>query len=76
MKEFIQKKISSLVFRTVGFDEKIISSKLLDSISLIDLIVAIEEHLDINIPTGDVIESNFDTIDLMYEYLEKLSKNA
>ncbi len=76
MKDFIQKELSNLVFRTVEFDEKIISTKMLDSINLVDLIVSIEEHLEINIPTADVTESNFDTIYLMCEYLEKLSENG
>jgi len=72
LKVFIQNELSELVFKTVSFDEKLISTKTLDSISLIDLIVAIEDHLDISIPTSDVIESNFDSIDLISEYINNL----
>ena len=61
------------MFTTVDFNEKLISSKTLDSISLIDLIVAIEDHLNITIPTVDVVEKNFDTINAMADYLRVLT---
>lgn len=76
LKKIIQEELNDLIFRTVEFDEKLISTKTLDSISLVDLIVTIEEHLDINIPTGDVIEDNFETINAMYLYLSNLKTNG
>jgi acyl carrier protein len=76
LKSFIQEEITNLVFRTVEYDEKLLSAKLLDSISLVDLIVAIEDHLDITVPTADVTEENFDSIDIMSTYLDKLQKDA
>jgi acyl carrier protein len=76
LKSFIQEEITNLVFRTVEYDEKLLSAKLLDSISLVDLIVAIEDHLDITVPTADVTEENFDSIDIMCTYLDKLQKDA
>ena len=75
IKKIIQEELNDLIFRTVEFDEKLISTKTLDSISLVDLIVTIEEHLDISIPTGDIVENNFETINAMYLYLNSLKTN-
>ena len=69
LKEFIQNELKELIFRTVDFDEALISTKTLDSIILIDLIVAIEEFADISIPTSDVNEENFETITIMSKFI-------
>lgn len=60
-----------LAFKKVSFDESIIKSKLLDSISTVDLIVSIEELIGKEIPQHLVNEENFDTIDCIYETLKK-----
>jgi acyl carrier protein len=60
---FIQDEISKLTFKKVGFDESIIKSKLLDSITLVDLLVSIEEQIGKQIPQHLINEENFDTID-------------
>ncbi len=72
LKEFIQNELKELLFKTVSFEEKLISTRTLDSITLIDLIVAIEDFADITIPTADVNQDNFDTINSMSEYIKSL----
>jgi acyl carrier protein len=71
IKTIIQEEIMKLAFKKVSFDESIIKSKLLDSISTVDLIVSIEERIGKQIPQYLVTEENFDTIDCIYETLQK-----
>lgn len=71
IKIIIQEEIMKLAFKKVSFDESIIKSKLLDSISTVDLIVSIEELIGKEIPQHLVNEENFDTIDCIYETLKK-----
>jgi len=67
----IQEEIEGLAFRKVALDESIIKSKLLDSITVVDLAVAIEEKTGVYVPATDVNEENFDTINRIAVYLEK-----
>jgi len=73
LKQHIQEEIQSLAFTRVEFDESLIKSKLLDSITVVDLVVAIEEKTGIHVPIAEVTEENFDTIDKMIEYLQTKS---
>jgi len=72
LKEFIQNELKELIFKTVDFDEPLISTKVLDSILLVDLIVAIEEFADVSIPAGEVNEEYFETINKISEYIYSL----
>jgi len=74
LKEFIQTELKEIIFRNVDFNEPLLSTKVLDSISLVDLIVAIEEYAGVSVPTGDVTEENFDTIDKISEYISSLKE--
>ena len=73
IKSFIQEQIEELTFTHVEFDEALISSKLMDSITLVDLMVAIEDETGKKIPANDVTEENFDTIAKIEAYLSTLN---
>ena len=60
---FIQNEIKTLAFKKVTTDESLIKSKLLDSISIVDLLVSIEEKIGKKIPQHLINEDNLDTID-------------
>jgi len=62
----------NLAFVKVGFDDSLIKSKVLDSISLVDLLVAIEDKTGKNIPQHLINAENFDTINIIIETLKKL----
>lgn len=72
--EKIQKEIARLAFKNVSRTESLIQSKLLDSISLIDLIMFIEEETGKQIPQHLIIEENFDTIEAILKTLKKLDE--
>lgn len=67
--DFLTDEIENLVFYRVSEEEALVSSKLLDSIGLVDLAVAIEQQYGIKIPFNEINEENFDQIRLIAEYI-------
>ena len=72
LKQFIQDEVRNLAFVSVGFDDALITSKLLDSITVVDLIVSIEDKTGKQIPQHLIKEENFDTINLICDTLKNL----
>lgn len=72
IKIFIQEEIMNLAFKKVSFEESIIKSKLLDSISVVDLLVTIEEKTGKKIPQHLFNEDNLDTIDMIVHTLSSI----
>ena len=71
IKEFLREEVQKFAFKKVTDTESLAKSRLLDSITLVDLAVAIEEEYKIKIPFTEITEENFDTIDLIVTYLDK-----
>jgi acyl carrier protein len=69
VKKIVSNFVSELIFKSVEPEEKLISTKTLDSISLVDLAVAIEESFNIEIPLSEMKVEEFDTINLMTTYI-------
>ena len=59
LKIFIQEEILALAFKKVKDDESLIKSKLLDSISVVDLLVSIEDKTGKKIPQHLFNEENY-----------------
>ena len=72
LKQFIQDEIMNLAFVQVGEDDSIVKSKLLDSITVVDLLVSIEEHIGKKIPQHLINEDNFDTINLICKTVQQI----
>lgn len=72
LKLFIQSEIMNLAFVKVDFDESLIKSKLLDSITVVDLLVAVEEKTGKKIPQHLVNEEHLDTINSIADAMNKL----
>lgn len=72
LKIFIQNEIMSLAFVKVDFESSLIKSKLLDSITVVDLLVSIEDKIGKRIPQHLIIDENFDTINIITETLKKI----
>jgi|688.fasta_scaffold63767_5 acyl carrier protein len=68
----IQAEIANLAFKKVETTDSLIRSKLLDSISLIDLIMFIEEETGKQIPQHLIVEENFDTVEAILKTIEKI----
>jgi acyl carrier protein len=72
LKKFIQDEIVNVAFKKVSFDESLIHSKLLDSITMIDLIVSIEEKTGKQIPQHLINDDNFDSIDKIIKTINSI----
>ncbi|MGD1847693.1 MAG: phosphopantetheine-binding protein [Salibacteraceae bacterium] len=72
LSEIVHEEVANLVFRSVAPDEQLLESGLLDSITVVDLSVALEEHLDIKIPFTDIDATNFQTVNSICNYLQTL----
>ena len=71
-KLFIQKEIMNLAFTKVGFDDSLLKTNVLDSITLVDLLVAIEDEYAIKIPQHLINDENMDTINRMVKTIAAL----
>jgi acyl carrier protein len=72
IKQFIQNEIMSLAFTKVGYDDSLLKSKLLDSITLVDLLVSIEDKYTIKIPQHLINQEKMDTINLIVATIASL----
>jgi len=54
-------EVKNLAFKKVGPDDSLIHSRLLDSISIVDLAVSLEEKVGIKIPFTEINEECFET---------------
>jgi len=72
IKIFIQDEIMNIAFKKVDFQESLIKSKLLDSISMVDLLVTIEEKIEKKIPQHLINDENFDCIDMIITTINKI----
>ena len=74
MEQFIKDKIEEIAFSRVNNDDLLWTDKILDSITLVELIVEIESEYNIKVPMNEVVVENFETVDLIIKYIE--SKKA
>ena len=74
IKELIQKEIKSIAFVGVSYDTSLINSNILDSLTVIDLAIFLEEQTDLNIPARDINSENFDSINKIADYLKRKKK--
>lgn len=71
MKDFLIEKIDEIAFSTVEPDEKLWESEILDSITVVELAVEIENEYGIKIPFDEIVVENFETVNLLIAYINK-----
>lgn len=69
MEEFLIAKIEELAFSKVEVNDSLWQSKILDSISIVELVVEIENEYGISVPFNEIIEDNFETVANMIKYI-------
>ena len=67
---FLKSSISEIAFTDVEENDSLFLSKLIDSITFVDLLVAIEEKMDIKIKVNEVNTDNFDTVNMIAIFIE------
>ncbi|MDD2292003.1 MAG: acyl carrier protein [Aliarcobacter sp.] len=68
--ERIKPLVEEIAFKAVNIDEPLYTSNLIDSMGTVDLAMMLEEEFDIKIDTRDIIESNFDSVNKLAEYIK------
>ena len=59
----------------MSYDTSLINSNILDSLTVIDLAIFLEEQTDLNISARDINSENFDSINKIADYLKKRTNN-
>ena len=54
--------------------DNLIDGRILDSLTILSLVSEIEEEFDVEIPTVEIIPSNFNSAKKIYELIQKLSE--
>jgi|688.fasta_scaffold675059_2 acyl carrier protein len=72
MENFIREKIEEIAFVQVKIDDQLWTGRILDSITIVELIVELETEFSIQIPMVDVVEENFNSMRLIIAYIERL----
>ncbi|WP_343632157.1 acyl carrier protein [Fluviicola sp.] len=69
MEEFIIDKIEEIAFSRVGPTDSLWQEKVLDSITIVELVVELEAEFGIKIPFNEIVEDNFETVERIVTYL-------
>jgi acyl carrier protein len=69
--KFLIDIIEEISFVRVSNDDLLWTNKILDSITIIELVVELEKKYAIKIPMNDIVVEHFETIDLILTYLTK-----
>ncbi|MFT5337536.1 MAG: acyl carrier protein [Sphingobacteriales bacterium] len=69
MQTFILEKIEEIAFSTVQATEELWESRILDSITIVELATELEDEYNIEIPFEEIITDNFGTVEKMELYL-------
>ncbi|MGE3309835.1 MAG: acyl carrier protein [Limisphaerales bacterium] len=76
IKTFVLDELLAGARPDLGLDEPLFSSGTLDSLGTLRLIAFLEERYGITISDGDVGESNFGSLKLLSEFVEKKRQAA
>ena len=68
--ERIKPLVEEIAFKKVEIDEPLYTSNLIDSMGTVDLAMMLEEEFNIKIDTRDIIESNFDSLTKLANYIK------
>lgn len=69
MENFIIEKIFEIAFSKVSTDQELWESKILDSITIVELVVEIEDEFGIKIPFNEITVESFSTVEKMVQYI-------
>lgn len=73
MEQFIIDKIFEIAFSKVEKDQELWEANILDSITLVELIVELETEYDIKVPFNEIVTENFSSVEKMIHYIQSKS---
>jgi acyl carrier protein len=69
MEDFIIKIIRELTFSSVTSTDSLWKDNILDSITIVELVVELEREYNISIPFNEIVTENFETVERISNYL-------
>lgn len=70
MEDFLIDKIEEISFTRVEKEDSLWESRVLDSITIVELAVEIEAEFGIKVPFEEIVVENFETVQLIMQYIE------
>lgn len=70
MEEFLLEKIEEIAFETVTKEDSLWESRVLDSITIVELAVEIETEYGIKIGFDEIIVENFETVERLINFVK------
>jgi len=70
MEKFIIDKIEEITFTEVGPTDSLWEEKVLDSITIVELVVELENEFKIKVPFNEIVTENFETVERIVTYLK------
>lgn len=55
-------------------NEHLIDNEELDSFDIVSIVAAIDEEFDVEIGAGDIIPENFNSVEAMYQLIQRLEE--
>lgn len=74
MQEFIIDKIEEIAFTRVEPSDSLWQEKVLDSITIVELVVELENEFNVSIPFNEIVEEHFETVERIVAYISSLQK--
>ena len=71
MKKFLIEKIEEIAFEAVEENDSLWESRVLDSITIVELAVEIESEYNIKIGFDEIVVENFETLNLLINFITK-----
>ena len=71
MEDFLIDKIEEISFTKVEKGDSLWESRVMDSITIVELAVEIEEEFGITVPFEEIVVENFETVELLMEFISK-----
>jgi acyl carrier protein len=73
IRQAAREAIMAVARRTVRDDQCVVSTGMVDSLSLLNLIALLEKKLQVRIPTDQVQPEDFDSVEAILETLERVA---
>ena len=73
IRQAAREAVVAVAKRTVRDDQCLVSTGIVDSLSLLNLISLLEKRLQIRIPTEKVQPEDFDSVEIILETLERVA---
>jgi len=74
LREAAREVASQLAGRPVKDGQRLVSSGMIDSLSILKLIAQLEKKLNVSIPTATLQPEDFDDLDLIVETIERVAE--